>query len=124
MEEKRRLAKEYPPPSDEYVELETQGYEDWLSKLPPKERREEKKKMRKVIQEIEEKQLREEKQSRLVNFRLLPKELEGLRILSELTGCTQTEIIRGLINAELRKQQEAIEAYKETLAKLKAKIRQ
>lgn len=124
MEEKRRLAMAYPPIPDSEIELETQGYEDWLSKLSPKERREEKKKMRKVIQEIEEKQLREEKQSRLVNFRLLPKELEGLRILSELTGCTQTEIIRGLINAELRKQQEAIEAYKETLAKLKAKIRE
>ncbi len=124
MTEKQQLAKAYPPPSNEYVELEAQGYEDWLNTLSPKERREHEKKVKKNLQALKEKEAREEKQSRLVNFRLLPGELEGLRILSEITGCTQTEIIRGLINAELRKQQEAIEAYKETLEKVKAKIKQ
>lgn len=113
---KYEAAKNYPLTKEE-IELEAQGYENWLKTLTPKERREHEKKVKMNLKKLEE------QQSRLVNFRLKPDELEGLRILAELTGCTQTEIIRGLINEELRKQEEAIAAYKEKLEEARAKIK-
>ena len=61
--------------------------------------------------------------TKIVNFRLQPEEYEGLRILSELTDMTQADIVRYLIRMELQKQKEAIEAYKESLAAAKNKIK-
>ena len=111
------VAKAYPMTKEE-IELEAQGYENWLKTLTPKERREHEKKVKANLKKLEE------QESQLVNFRLKPDEQDGLRILAELTNCTQTEIIRGLINAELRKQEEAITAYKEKLEEARAKIKE
>ena len=105
------VAKAYPMTKEE-IELEAQGYEDWLKDQPQEVRREHAKRAKEW----------ERRNSKLVNFRLRPDEQDGLRILAELTNCTQTEIIRGLINAELRKQEEAITAYKEKLEEARAKI--
>ena len=65
----------------------------------------------------------EDNKPKLVNFRLMPNEYEGLRILAELTGRTQTEIIRDLISSELEKQSEALEAYKQSIAAIKDKVK-
>lgn len=64
----------------------------------------------------------EKNKPKLVNFRLLPEEYDGLRILAELTDRTQADIVRDLIKAEITKQATAIQAYKESLAKAKNKI--
>lgn len=58
-----------------------------------------------------------------VSFKLFPQENEGLKILSALTGETQSEIIRRLIGDELERQKEAVEAYKKTLAEVKKKVK-
>ncbi len=64
----------------------------------------------------------EKKNSKLVNFRLTPEEYDGLRILSELTSKTQTDIVRDLIRSELQKQEAAIAAYKKSIDTIKATI--
>lgn len=58
---------------------------------------------------------------KLVNFRMLPEELEGLKILSELHDLSQADTVRFLINAELERQKESVQALKEIKAKIKAK---
>ncbi len=60
---------------------------------------------------------------KLVNFRMLPEELESLKILAELHGLSQADTIRFLINAEMEKQEEAVKAYKKNLAEIKAKVK-
>ena len=62
-------------------------------------------------------------EGRIINFRLSFTELEGLKILSELTGVTQADIMRRLLGAELERQREAVEAYKKTLAEAKKKVK-
>lgn len=61
--------------------------------------------------------------TKLINFRLQPQEYDGLRILAELTGRTQTDIVRDLISSELARQDEAIRAYKESIEAVKSKIK-
>ena len=62
-------------------------------------------------------------ESRIINFRLSFEELEGLKILSELTGVTQADVMRRLLGAELERQREAVEAYRKTLAEVKKKVK-
>ena len=101
------------PQTQEEVELEAKGYEEWLKTQPPRVKREQAKKLQKAL----------DSQAKLVNFRLMPQEYEGLRILAELTGMTQADIVRDLIRAEIRKQEEAIEAYKKSIEEVKGKIK-
>ncbi len=60
---------------------------------------------------------------KLVNFRMFPDEYEGLKILAELQGTTQVDIIRQLIKVELERQEEAISTYKKSLEEAKAKVK-
>lgn len=62
-------------------------------------------------------------EKRAVNFRISADEMESLKILSELHGLSQTDMIRHLINAEMKKQADAVTAYKKNLAEIKAKIK-
>ena len=62
-------------------------------------------------------------ETKLVNFRLSPKEYEGLKILSELTDRTQSDILRGLIQNELEKQKDIIAAYQKNMAALKSQMK-
>lgn len=101
------------PLTEEEVELEAKGYEEWLKTQPKKVQQEHKKKLKQIT----------ESQMKLVNFRLAPEEYEGLRILSELTGLTQTDIIRDLIRAEIRNQEDAIKAYKDSINQIKKKLK-
>jgi len=101
------------PLTQEEIDLEVKGYEEWLQTQPKKVRREHEKRLKKL----------NEAQMKLVNFRLAPEEYEGLRILSELTGVTQTDIIRDLIRAELRNQKEAIQAYNSSINEIKKKLK-
>ena len=61
--------------------------------------------------------------TKLVNFRLTLEEYEGLKILAELTDTTQADIVRDLIRQEMARQQEAIEAYNESMAEVKRKVK-
>ena len=63
-------------------------------------------------------------QTKVTNFRIPPAEMEGLKVLSELTGTTQTEVIRNLIRAEMVKQHEAIDAYKKSLKAAQNKLKE
>lgn len=60
---------------------------------------------------------------KIVNFRLQPQESDGLRILADLTGETQVDIIRRLIWGELERQKDAIDAYNKSMKEAKAKIK-
>lgn len=101
------------PLTEEEAELEAKGYEEWLKTQPKEVRREHEKRLKKFM----------ESQTKLVNFRLAPEEAEGLKILAELTGVTQTDIIRDLIRAEIRNQSEAIKAYKDSIDQIKRKLK-
>ena len=61
--------------------------------------------------------------TKLVNFRLTLEEYEGLKILAELTDTTQADIVRDLIRQEMARQHEAIEAYNESMAEVKRKVK-
>ena len=57
------------------------------------------------------------------SFKLLPYESKGLKTLSELTGETQTDIVRRLIRAEMEKQKEALEVYQKTLEEARKRVK-
>ena len=58
-----------------------------------------------------------------VSFKLFPNESEGLKVLAAITGETQSEIVRRLIGDELKRQKEAVDAYKKTLTEVKKKVK-
>ena len=101
------------PLTQEEIDLEAKGYEEWLKEQPAEVQREHAKKLKKALA----------KETKLVNFRLSQEQYEGLKILAELTGATQTDIIKDLITAELREQREAIQAYKDSIEKVKRKLK-
>ena len=101
------------PLTQEEIDLEAKGYEEWLKEQPAEVQREHAKKLKNALA----------KETKLVNFRLSQEQYEGLKILAELTGATQTDIIKDLITAELREQREAIQAYKDSIEKVKRKLK-
>lgn len=61
-------------------------------------------------------------EGKVINFRIPPAELEGLKTLSELMGTSQTETVRILIRAEMEKQKDAIDAYNKSIKAARSKM--
>ena len=65
--------------------------------------------------------MREEK--KMANFRMTMEELESIKLLATIHDMSQAELIRYLINSEIKRQAEAIDAYQKSIAEIKSKIK-